>query len=1158
MNRRTTSTILFILIIAVVTISTGSVIAIDNDATSQGLDDDGNDDSTYEWLAQERNENSDYAYVEDYDEVIQDMSTNPQYLFSGGISSETTENLQKTSEKLEQRVDQFDELEDTESIYDELEALNSEQFIYRSVEGRSDERVARFTTEEGYSNFDRDNISFEQETEDQRFVIVQYEDGNFTKQIDSRLTSQEYSRDDYYAEEPETSVPEDELREIEELLNDANSQANSERFGSTGDRSYSDEPHSDVQTWNQQTITGLDSYGNRLESETDEYSGGPLVPEHRVGEAKAFPENCESDSCAVTGIHASIASFTSTWVHLERKRNSALTEDNVSSETVVYREEIDAEDDVKYTFDREIPFETENLRREPYSRQFDNVIYSGDEEYLIDRIPRNGEYTIDSYYSETRTQTPEGTEETNEDLDDVSTRLAPDEGQMTIMYDSGLQSTPEEDIPDEVSTGDTRTVYENTSVEMTNYNLELDTQNPSDPVCDSGNCKIEVTEEQMGDRSIVLSWELGTEDVNRELLTNRPMQFELSADFEHTTTRVIDEATVTCEEFERPEEGESSGDIECIDETVDWDEVSRTDVTLNETTVSDSKNFEFSKYELLGAEEYSTVQKANFVGENKTEYSVALDTELTTAVRPEGGGTYYEPWDSITVGSEELKSQWSYFSSRTKYWDQLVEMNKNSSDEKEDLEKIYQTESDGVFSSPYRPLTTHAYPEYGIYNTEDSSAQMTRISELENEQKVIYSPALQVHESCRQNWPHAEEEGVENSEPCYWGFTSSGDQVKPPEFTEYVHEEITPNNYQNYIKGDNYYSLFQAKPEDGEFTRWVYRNTGFGDTDSREPVMYAGSYIQPGGAVFEVSGEETGPPQLSPITSDNQQELPVDSTTTVYESRVTVEEINQCGLRTENTQIPKIVAECVSSDSVNYISNYAEQFVAYEVTVEGLPLTEEEKEAIKNDPERSLEDEWVPISTEQRDESLIVQGGITLTGTEFEKDQSEYEIFSQNPGNVDTAFDRKSRYSTDSDGKTIVLVRNSRWDSPEYSMSYDSNHWKTLDSGEKAYQSSQRRGTVPSESRSYAFEQMILEIASLFIVIYMIVLVHEILFYNTSFYFSWASGIKETVPWWIFTTIFVALILLVIRYPAVREEVLLFGLVIYALKVQYTKNLNRT
>lgn len=1158
MNRRTTSTILFILVIAVVTISTGSVIAIDNDATSQGLDDDGNDDSTYEWLAQEQNNSSDYARVENYSEVIEDMDRNPQYLFSGGISSEVTENLQKSSEKLEQRVAEFDELEDTASIYDELEALNSEQFIYRSIEGRSDERVARFTTEEGYSNFDRENISFEQETEDQRFVTVQYEDGNFTKQIDSRLTSEDYSRDDYYAEEPETSVPEDELREIEELLNEANSQADSERFGSSGDRSYSDEPHSDVQTWNRQTLTGLDSYGDRLGSETDEYSGGPLVPEHRVGAAKAFPEGCESEDCAVTGIHASIASFTSTWVHLERKRNSALTEENVSSETLIYREEVDSEDDVRYTFDREIPFETDNLRREPYSRQFDNVIYSGDEEYLIDRIPRNGEYTLDSYYSETRRQTPEGTEETNEGLDDVSTRLAPDEGQMTIMYDSGLQETPEEDIPDDVSTGDTRTLYENTSVEMTDYSLELDTQNPSDPVCDSGNCDITVTEEHMGDRSIALSWELGNEGVDRELLTNRPMQFELSADFEHTTTRVVDEATVTCEEFERPEDGESSGSLECIDENVEWDELSRTDVTLNETTVSDSKNFEFSQYELLGAEEYSTVQKANFVGENRTEYSVELDTELTTAVRPEGGGTYYEPWDSITVGNEELKSQWSYFSSRTKYWDQLVEMNKNSADEREDLESIYQTESDGVFSSPYRPLTTHTYPEYGIYNTETSSAQMTRISELENEQKIIYSPALQVHESCRQNWPYADEEGVENSEPCYWGFTSAGDQVNPPEFTEYVHEEITPNNYENYVRDDNYYKLFKVAPGTNDFSRWIYRNTGLEESDNREPVMYSGSYIQPGGAVFEVSGEDTEPPQLSPVTSNDQQELPVDSTTTVYESRVRVEQIDQCGMRTEETQIPKIVAECVSAEDVSYISNYTEQFVAYEVTVEGLPLTEEEKEAIQDDPERSLEDEWVPISTEQRDESLIVQGGITLNGPEFEKGQSEYEIFSQDPQNVSTAFERKSRYSTDSDGKTIVLVRNSRWDSPEYSISYDSNHWKTLGAGENAYQSSQQQGTVPSQSRSYAFEQMILQIASLFIVIYMMILVHEIMFYNTSFYFSWAEGIKETVPWWIFTSIFAALLLLCYRYPAVREEVLLFGLVIYALKVQYTKNLNRS
>jgi len=1159
MNRQNAYSALIISLLVLLTVSTGSVIAIDNDATSQGLDNDDNDDSTYEWLAEENNPNSDYARVDNYQEVREQLERNPQYLFSGGISSELTENLQKTSEKLEQRVGEFEELEDTGSIYEEIEALNSELYIYREVEGGDDVRVSRFTTEEGQTTFDTDNISFE-ENED-NLIFVQYDDGDFSKEIDTRYPESEYSSGEYYAEEPETSIPESDVREIEELLDEANSQGSSTRLGTTGDRSYSDEPHSDVQVWNSETITGLDSYGGTLSSETDTYSGGSLVPEHRVGDVQEFPENCESDSCAVTGIHASIASFTSTWVHLERQRNSPLTEDDVTSETVVYREEVDEEDDVRYTFSEEIPFEKSNLRREPYSRQFDSVIYSGDEEYLIDRIPRNGEYTVDSYYSETRTQTPSGTDETNEDLDDVSTRLAPDEGQMTIMYDSSLQKTPEESIPDDVKTGDTRTLYENTSIELTDYEVTLQSAEEDYTPCENIDCSLNIEEEHKGDRSLVLTWDLTDDEITREKLRNHKMEFKLTADYEHTTTRVVDEATVICEEFEDPE-SPSGGDtepLECIDESTTWEEISRTDVTLNTTTVEDTKSFEFSQYELVGAGKYADVQEATYVGQNRKEYSVELNNDLGTSDRPVTNDPYYEPWDTISVGNETLKSQWSYFSSRNKYWDQLVEVTKDSDSERDDLEDIYQDESDRVFSSSYRPLTTHAYPEYGIYNASKSSARMTQISKLDTEQRLIYSPAMMVHESCRQNWPYAEENGVQNSEPCYWEFTSSGDQIYPPEFTEFVHEEITVNNYANYIETeDNYYTLFKATPGDGDLKRWIYRNTVIDDSDNREPAIYTGSYIQAGGAVFEVTDQEETTPQLSPITSDEQQELTIDSTTNVYETRVRMEEIDQCGMLMNSTGIPKVDVDCMSSDSVEFISNYTQQFVAYKVRLEGLPLTEDEREEIKDDPDRSLEDEWVPISTEERDESLIVQGGIELNGVDFQEDKSQYEIFVQDTGNVSNAYDRKSRYSTDSDGEAIILVENSRWDTPEYSVTYDSTHWKNVSDGRNAYQSTRTQGTIPSKSRSYAFEQLLLELSGVLIVIYLILTVHDLLLYQTSFHIDWAEGIEDQVPWWIFASVFAAAIILSIRYPPVRDEVFLLAIIFYATKYRYDRNLNRT
>jgi hypothetical protein len=512
-----------------------------------------------------------------------------------------------------------------------------------------------------------------------------------------------------------------------------------------------------------------------------------------------------------------------------------------------------------------------------------------------------------------------------------------------------------------------------------------------------------------------------------------------------------------------------------------------------------------------------------------------------------------------------MKSKWSYFTSREKYWDQLVAVNKDSDSERSDLEKIYQDESDGVYSSPFRPLTMHAYPEYPVYNTDTSSARQTRVSQLDSESQTIYSPALMVHETCRQNWPHAEENGVHNSEPCYWEFNSSGDQVYPPEFTEYVHGEINRNNYKSYIQDDNYKKLFQYTPGDSKVNRWVYRNIpGVNPDENREPVMYNGSYIQHGGTMFEVQASEEeqteDPLTMSPVTSDEEQQLSVNRTVDVHESRIQVEKIDRCGMLKEESEIVSVQVDCTSAEDVPFVSNYTQQFVVYKVTLEGLPLNSEEIEAVKDDPERSLEDQWIPINTSNRQESLIVQGGIEMDGATYEEGTSKYDIFIQRNQTVRDVVDRKSRYNTDSNGEALILVKDSRWDELEYSMKYQPTHWSVVEDSVNAlysYQPVSVSGTVQNDSRRTRLEEIWLQLGSLSIVFLLIMFANEKILYGTGFYIRWAKGLQQEVPTWIIYMLALTTLILIFRFDELLDEMLLFYLATYGNWILYKRNLKR-
>lgn len=662
-------------------------------------------------------------------------------------------------------------------------------------------------------------------------------------------------------------LDDDKKERLKEAFKEVNKNSQKGNFGSYMDRSYDQNPQEDITQWNSRTLYNWQGFDEEVDAE------GSLAPEHRILETESMhgaPVNAGANTDDVTwgdGIHVSIYSNDpSTWIHYERNRN---------------------------------------------------------------RGDGNG----------------------TDQLIDDSQYLVADHGTVRFVYDGYIAYKPKGKAPDNPVGGDTRTTYTNGTLRLENADVYVEGYRRDD-TCYS-RCKLNTSTINVNDGIGVIYWEI-PEDSEAANLGGKISELVLEGEFTITYDKKIEEAKRVCVKrsddsntddgstdggstddgsstndgpekertkvvakgastavyFQTQENPDGSGgSSDCEEYEIQWETTEVvTDDVVRTKTVEDSRTVTFSSmYGVFSKDSQVTVEKAEYPDGT---YEYRVDIEGSTSPNR------IEPWSTIEIGKyRQASSSWAYFSSRSKRWDDIHEIhNESKEDVRDRLEEVYVEEK--AYPSPSRPLEVHAFPKYKYYNTLDSSGLVHPKNHkfdhnLDVEQHKRYSPALELHSSCQQNWPHSEGRNGENAEPCYWMITASGQGIHPPQMYRYAHYGVTTEDeYEEYIEEtSNEEILFEKTAwDEPDWVQWAYTlfaNQGYGP-EEREDHLYDGTYYESEQTVIQTQ-KNFDEVTVNSIIHEEQRTDQVDETIQVKDAQLTGEIVYRCVDPKEGSQSGPIV-----------------------------------------------------------------------------------------------------------------------------------------------------------------------------------------------------------------------------------------------------------
>lgn len=591
-----------------------------------------------------------------------------------------------------------------------------------------------------------------------------------------------------------------------------------------------------------------------------------------------------------------------------------------------------------------------------------------------------------------RYKNTDSSEYNKDKLFDRSYKQIGDSGVLRVVYDQGYQpddGIPSDyfDVPVDVSTGDTRWEYDNEDISVRDFTVKIHNETGSD--C-STTCDIteqsEVTRSRNGVASI--EWDLSDEERFEGLAGDR-VTFEVEMTVGASYDKRTETAEVTCEDEATEEEAALSKILkegDCIDWDTDWYfEDLKSDVVTGEVTVSDKKEYVFTDGTgLFQSDDDVSVRKAEFP-DGSYQYEIQTDGDIYTG-EPSG-------WNSVRLdnsGNETAYSQWSYFSSRDKSWDDLYDQNGDE------------------YSSEARPLRLHAFPEYNYYNYDDSSMRVLTPEEAGIEPSTEYpTPALVGHETCVQNYG---ENGVgfsdsvkgsptgsyEYYEPCYWTIDGSGQSTAreiPGQYLRLPHRVSNPGILSK-IPG--------VKDEEMSYNEYVFDKELSGMINDDIDKLYTGDYSYMDTVVVE-SNKNVNRVYVDGLVPNMTAEEEVDETVEVAPSNMDVEvqpicEGDETGDECEQNPI-------ASDDYDTY---------TIEITLEKvLPSGETE-----------------PINTEERGESIKVNNALNYSETGSE---GSYTVGTKW---VDTNEEGKAR---------VEITEPEDSSEPTIDVEYEPTHWTETD-----------------------------------------------------------------------------------------------------------------
>lgn len=584
-------------------------------------------------------------------------------------------------------------------------------------------------------------------------------------------------------------------------------------------------------------------------------------------------------------------------------------------------------------------------------------------------------------------------------LFDRSYQQIGDSGTLRVAYESGYtNSAPSgaRDAPLTVSTGDTRWKYEGGNVETTGFDVYI--KSPDNITCES-ECELtgDAIDINKEDGVATIHWDLEESDWPMDRLKGHRVEFIVKTEYEVSYDKQIQTANVFCDERADAADAESNPGLQegdCKSYQTNWNDSSRVNNFIEETaTYETSEEYYFTRGTgIFENPSNITVKKADFP-DSPDQYYVKFDQEN------ENGDII--GWNKITAGDgATVQSQWKYFSSREKAWDDLY------------------TQTDSTNGSKYvsdsKPLRIHAYPAYEYYNEQDSTVDIIdpERADLDTDE-TRPSPALVGHETCVQNYPQEfsdDEDGpsgsYEKHEPCYWEVFAAGqDRFDPPiSYYSLPYRVTNPGwlsaipgiadnqmGYEEYVFNRDLSEILQSTNDDTEEESSAYQK------------LYTGEYSHMDEIVFE-SPNDVDEVTIYGMVPESKTTAEVEETVQVTGTDLDVEIVEKCEIDEQQDEVFNCQEGSVASS----------QFEAYKLSMELTRINEEGEE--------------VPINTSD------IDGDITVQNPLYEPDSPTLSLAGSDSTTV----------STDDNGEATVWIEEpDDVSDPLVDVKFEPEHWRT-------------------------------------------------------------------------------------------------------------------
>lgn len=584
------------------------------------------------------------------------------------------------------------------------------------------------------------------------------------------------------------------------------------------------------------------------------------------------------------------------------------------------------------------------------------------------------------------TNVPDGMEEFDEGkLFDRSYQQISDQGTLRVVYDQGVAgSAPsghQVTVPDPED-GDTRWSYEGRDFTLEEFNVYLRSM--------SGNSgkQYELTDaidvDRTGSNVAMINWDLEDSEHDLSHLAGERVRFTVESKYSVSYDKQVDEYVRVCENFiDDDTQGVEEGEGFCEEWDEGWEPDYENEDFISKTeTYQTTQDYTFTDgVSMFKEDDDITVKKAKYPN-GEYQYYVEFDQET------EQGDVI--GWNKIKAGpGETVQSQWRYFGSREKAWDDLYSHTTSTNGDK--------------YVSASKPLRSHAYPAYEYYNQEDSTVNIIdpeRAGLDMSERRP--SPALVGHSTCVQNYPKEFSDvgavpigSYEKHEPCYWEIFAAGqDRVDPPISYYRLPYRVTNPGWLSSVPG--------LKDRQMSYEKYVFNNDlssmlkdtsgQYSDDTSAYQKLYDGTYTHMNEVVFE-SDYNLNSVDVYGMVPESGARVEVDDTVKVEETEIDISVQPECEqIERGPFQYEECETRPVSNDS-------------YEVYTVDITVSKIGENGNK-----------IPIDTGERSGSLTVEN------------VADYSEVSE----------------TGEDGTVTVVIEEPPEDSsdPLFNIQYEAEHWR--------------------------------------------------------------------------------------------------------------------